>query len=118
MENLIQPIQRYDNEHLQAFFALFVLLICVEFAKEPHYCCENCNKVYKHEGRYHAHVAKCGGGGGGVERGSGKDVIEPVVVSATDFSELLRQNREMMVLLQKQQETIQVLVTQLLPVTK
>jgi hypothetical protein len=72
--------------------------------------------VYKHEGRYHAHVAKCGGGG--VERGSGKDVIEPVAVSATDFSELLRQNREMMVLLQKQQETIQVLVTQLLPVTK
>jgi hypothetical protein len=36
-------------------------------------------------------------------------------VSAADFSELLRQNREMMDLMRKQQETIHVLVAQLLP---
>jgi hypothetical protein len=37
----------------------------------------------------------------------------PLRVCADDFAELLRQNREMMSLLQKQQTTIQLLVTQL-----
>ena len=111
MENRVQPKERTDDE-LQAFYAMIVFLICVECSKEPEIRCEKCDKVYKQLGRYHAHLAKCndvkvldgrsGGGGGG---GAG--------VSASEFSELLRQNREMMVLLQKQQETIQTLVSQL-----
>jgi len=115
MENIIQPAQQNDNEHLQAYYVLFVLLICVECAKEPEYVCDICNKVYKQEGWYNAHVFKCGGGGRGECSIHRKDEISP---SISDFSELLRQNREMMILLQKQQETIQVLVAQLMPVTK
>lgn len=114
MENRVQPKERTDDE-LQAFYAMIVFLICAECSKEPEIRCEKCDKVYKQLGRYHAHLAKCndvkvldgrrGGGDGGVDGGAG--------VSASEFSELLRQNREMMVLLQKQQETIQTLVSQL-----
>ena len=110
MENRVQPKERPDDE-LQAFYAMIVFLICAECSKEPEIRCEKCDKVYKQMGRYHAHLAKCndvkvpdgrpGGDGGGAG------------VSASEFSELLRQNREMMVLLQKQQETIQTLVSQL-----
>jgi len=112
MENIAQPIDGTDDA-VRAFLAMIVLLICVECAKEPEYCCDYCDKVYKQEARYHAHITKC------VE----KDMVlvrpaAEAVVCAADFSELLRQNREMMVLLQKQQETIQVLVAQLVPVVK
>lgn len=118
MENIIQPFQQNDNEHLQAYFALFVFLICVGCAKEPEYNCENCNKLYKQEGRYRAHLLKCGGGregGGGGNDSKNLSIVSP---SVSEFSELLRQNREMMMLLQKQQDTIQTLVSQLIPVTK
>jgi hypothetical protein len=111
MENRVQPKERPDDE-LQAFYAMIVFLICAECSKEPEIRCEKCDKVYKQLGRYHAHLAKCndvkvldGRSGGGDGGGAG--------VSASEFSELLRQNREMMVLLQKQQETIQTLVSQL-----
>ena len=113
MENLVQPIDGTDDA-VRAFLAMIVLLICVECAKEPEYRCEKCDKVYKQEARYHAHITKC------LETDTAL-VVRPVaeaVVSAADFSELLRQNREMMVLLEKQQETIQVLVAQLVPVVK
>jgi hypothetical protein len=66
--------------------------------------------VYKQEARYRAHVVKC------VEKDTPPPPpmrAEALVVCADDFSELLRQNREMMSLLQQQQLTIQVLVTQL-----
>jgi len=107
MENGRRTNNETDDE-VQAFYAMIVLLVCVECSKEPEFRCENCGKVYKQEGWYHAHLAKCrvkepddglcvGGGG----------------VSASEFTELLRQNREMMALLQKQQETIQTLVSQL-----
>ena len=112
MENLVQPNDGTDDA-VRAFLAMIVLLICVDCAKEPEYRCEKCDKVYKQEARYHAHVAKC------VDKYTA--LVRPTaeaVVSASDFSELLRQNREMMVLLQKQQETIQVLVSQLVPVVK
>ena len=112
MEKCIQPVDGTDNA-VRAFLALFVFLICVECAKEPEYLCENCDKVYKQEARYHAHIIKC------LEKDT--PIVSPAaeaVVSAADFSELLRQNREMMVLLQKQQETIQLLVAQLVPVVK
>lgn len=115
MENLVQSNDGTDDA-VRAFLAMIVLLICVECAKEPEYLCDNCDKVYKQEARYHAHVAKC------VEKDTPPvrplRPVEGCVVSAADFSELLRQNREMMVLLQKQQETIQVLVAQLVPVAK
>jgi hypothetical protein len=112
MENLVQSNDGTDDA-VRAFLAMIVLLICVECAKEPEYLCDYCDKVYKQEARYHAHVAKC------VEKDT--PLLRPVegaVVSAADFSVLLRQNHEMMVLLQKQQETIQLLVAQLLPVAK
>jgi len=117
MENGGRTNNQIDDE-VQAFYAMIVLLVCVECSKEPEFRCENCGKVYKQEGRYHTHIAKCqvkepddvwcsgGGGGGGGGAGGGG-------VSASEFTELLRQNREMMALLQKQQETIQTLVSQL-----
>ena len=112
MENLVQSNDGTDDA-VRAFLAMIVLLICVECAKEPEYLCEKCDKMYKQKARYHAHITKC------VEKDTA--LVRPAaeaVVSATDFSELLRQNREMMVLLQKQQETIQLLVAQLVPVVK
>ena len=75
---------------------LIAFIVCVECAKEPEYRCEKCDKSYKQEGRYKTHIAACG-----------QDV--------SDVSDLLRQNREMMDLIRKQQETIQLLVSQLLP---
>ncbi len=119
MENSVQPKKRTDDE-VQAFYAMFVLLICVECSKEPEFSCEYCDKVYKQEGRYHAHVAKCavkdtgwgGGGGGGGVSGCG-DTGGCISIKSSEFDELLRQNREMLALLQKQQETIQTLVSQL-----
>ena len=93
---------------VRAFLAFIVFIICVECAKEPEYICEYCDKVYKQEARYRAHVVKC------VEKNTPPPMrAEALVVCADDFSELLRQNREMMSLLQQQQLTIQVLVTQL-----
>jgi len=93
------------NEHppLFAIQDLIVLIICIECAKEPEYRCENCDKVYKQESRYKSHIVGCH--------------VREVSISAasSDFSELLRQNREMMDIMRKQQETIQLLVTQLLP---
>lgn len=88
---------------LDAFLIAFI--ICVECAKEPDYRCENCDKTYKQEGRYKAHIAMCDTRGGAVAS----------VASAADFSELLRQNREMIELMRKQQETIQLLVAKLIP---
>jgi hypothetical protein len=96
-----------DGGDVRAFLALIVFLACVECAKEPEYICEYCDKVYKQEARYRAHVVKC------VEKDTPAAPAPALVVSASDFSELLRQNREMMSLLQQQQITIQVLVTQL-----
>lgn len=117
MENNVQPKKRTDDE-VQAFYAMFVLLICVVCSKEPEFRCECCDKVYKQEGRYHAHIVKCAvkdtgwdGGGGSVRGGDGGSGV-PVTIQLSEFDELLRQNREMLVLLQKQQETIQILVSQ------
>ena len=97
-----------DRDAVLALIIAFV--VCVECAKEPEYRCENCDKTYKQEGRYNAHIAVC-------VISDTRDVPAPATVSAADFSELLRQNREMMELMRKQQETIQLLVAQLLPVT-
>jgi hypothetical protein len=93
-----------DGE-VRAFLALIVFILCVECSKEPEYICEYCDKVYKQEARYRAHVVKCVDGD--------TSLPPPPRVCADDFAELLRQNREMMSLLQKQQMTIQLLVTQL-----
>ena len=97
----------HTYEDRVAVLALIIaFIVCVECAKEPEYRCENCDKTYKQEGRYKAHIAGC----------DTRDVPAPAAtVSAADFSELLRQNREMMDLMRKQQETIHVLVAQLLP---
>jgi methionyl-tRNA synthetase len=77
--------------------------VCVECAKEPEYRCENCDKVYKQESRYNAHIAVCG-------VGAAVAGAAVTTMSASDFSELLRQNREMIDIMRKQQETIQMLV--------
>lgn len=82
---------------------LIAFIVCVECAKEPEYRCEKCDKSYKQEGRYKTHIAACG-----------RDVSVSDV-SVSDISDLLRQNREIMDLIRKQQETIQLLVSQLLP---
>jgi hypothetical protein len=102
----------YDDDDVDdrgaALALIIAFIVCVECAKEPEYRCENCDKTYKQEGRYKAHIAVCD------TREAA--ALAAAVVSASDFSELLRQNREMMELMRKQQETIQLLVTQLLPV--
>ena len=106
---VLLPIPGKYNENspdLLAYFAFFVFLICVECAKEPVFHCENCNKVYKQEGRFRVHLSRCITGAE-AEAGTEKQI------SATDLSELLKQNREMMSIIQKQNETIQVLVEHL-----
>ena len=107
----------HDNSLLYSSDAVMIVIafiLCVECAKVPEYRCENCDKVYKQESRYNAHIAICissdtigVSGGGGVAK---MDVVMP---SASDFSELLRQNREMMEIMRKQQETIQLLVSKM-----
>ena len=113
-----------------AFVVAF--LVIVECAKEPEYRCECCDKVYKQEARYKAHIAGCVAGDTipTVEKvrvvGDTIPTVEKVrvvvgdtiPVSADDFSELLRQNREMMMMLRSQQETIQLLVGRLTAVPK
>ena len=101
-----------DDDHDAALALIIAFIVCVECAKEPEYHCENCDKTYKQEGRYKAHIAVCD------TRDSpafASAATAAAVVSAADFSELLRQNRDMMDLMRKQQETIQLLVAQLLP---
>ena len=95
-----------------AIIILFAFIICVDCAKEPEYRCENCDKVYKQESRYNTHKSACVVGGDPREVSS---VAVATVATASDFSELLRQNREMMDLMRQQQETIQLLVAQLIP---
>ena len=126
---------------------VIAFLVIVECAKEPEYRCENCDKVYKQEARYKAHIAGCivvgdtipavekvrivvGDTIPAVEKvrivvGDTIPAVEKVCivgdtipVSADDFSELLRQNREMMSMLRSQQETIQLLVDRLTAVPK
>jgi hypothetical protein len=143
-----------------AFVVAF--LVIVECAKEPEYRCECCDKVYKQEARYKAHIAGCIVSGdtiptvekGRIVSGDTIPTVEkrrivvgdtiptvevrvvgdtiptvekgrivsgdtiPGLVSADDFSELLRQNREMMMMLRSQQETIQLLVDRLTAVPK
>lgn len=94
-----------DNDNEDGMVIVIAFLVCVLCAKVPEYRCENCDKVYKQEARYNAHIIGCVGG----------DLPRVDCVSASDFSELLRQNREMIELMRKQQETIQLLVSQLSP---
>lgn len=99
---------------------VIAFLIIVECAKEPEYRCENCDKVYKQEARYKAHIAGCIVVGDTIPGGAKVPLVplvcvvgDTIPVSAEDFSELLRQNREMMTMLRSQQETIQLLVDRL-----
>ena len=102
-------MEYYDDTLFYSSDVIMVVIafiMCVECAKEPEYCCENCDKVYKQESRYNAHIAVCG-----VRAGAGATATTTAAtVSASDFSELLRQNREMIDIMRKQQETIQMLV--------
>jgi hypothetical protein len=103
-----------DNAPLLSSDAIIILvafIICVDCAKEPEYRCENCNKVYKQESRYNTHIATCID----ADPREVSSVATVASASASDFSELLRQNREMMDLMRQQQETIQLLVAQLIP---
>ena len=96
-------------------YALIIaFMVCVVCAKEPEFRCENCDKAYKQEGRYKAHISVCvvGDTPGPVAVAAVAPVAAP---SASDFAEVLRQNREMLDLMRKQQETIQLLVSQLIP---
>jgi len=112
-----------------AIALIIAFLIIIECAKEPEYRCENCDKVYKQEARYKAHIAGCIVVGDTILGAVGAPLVRIVVgdtilgvpvapvaagtVSAEDFSELLRQNREMMAMMRSQQETIQLLVDRL-----
>jgi hypothetical protein len=93
-----------------AMMVVIAFIVCVECAKEPEYRCENCDKVYKQESRYNAHIAVCGVGVGVGVGDAMTTATATTTVSASDFSELLRQNREMIDIMRKQQETIQMLV--------
>ena len=95
-----------------AIIVLVAFIICVDCAKEPEYRCENCDKVYKQESRYNTHIATCIIAD---PREVSSVAAAAAVATASDFSELLRQNREMMDLMRQQQETIQLLVAQLIP---
>ena len=97
-------------EYQDAIALMIAFIVCVECAKEPEYCCENCDKVYKQETRYNAHIAVCGVRVGVGVGDAMTTATATTTVSASDFSELLRQNREMIDIMRKQQETIQMLV--------
>jgi hypothetical protein len=97
-------------EYQDAIALMIAFIVCVECAKEPEYCCENCDKVYKQETRYNAHIAVCGVRVGVGDATTTATATATTTVSASDFSELLRQNREMIDIMRKQQETIQMLV--------
>lgn len=101
-------IKTHRMEYQDAIALMIAFIVCVECAKEPEYCCENCDKVYKQETRYNAHIAVCGVGVGVSDAMT--TATATTTVSASDFSELLRQNREMIDIMRKQQETIQMLV--------
>ena len=101
-------IKTHRMEYQDAIALMIAFIVCVECAKEPEYCCENCDKVYKQETRYNAHIAVCGVGVGVGDAVT--TATATTTVSASDFSELLRQNREMIDIMRKQQETIQMLV--------
>ena len=89
-----------------ALALLMAYLICIELSKEPEYQCEYCDKVYKQEARYITHVKGC------VEKDTPRPAPAPAppMLDNTTVMELLRQNGEMLDLLRKQQETIQMLV--------
>ena len=127
-------ISYYDTTPLissdAAIAFVIAFLIIVECAKEPEYRCENCDKVYKQEARYKAHIGGCIVVGDTIPAAPGlvrvvvgdtipaapglvRVVGDTIPVSAEDFSELLRQNREMMTMLRSQKETIQLLVDRL-----
>jgi hypothetical protein len=94
-----------DDEDANSVAFVIAFLICVHLSKEPEYTCEYCDKVYKQEARYKAHMKTC------VEKVTGVGVgAAPEKLDNTTVMELLRQNAEMMDLLRKQQETIQMLV--------
>ena len=99
---------------------VIAFLVIVECAKEPEYRCENCDKVYKQEARYKAHIGGCIVSGDTIPTVEKVRIVvgDTIPVSADDFSELLRQNREMMSMLRSQQETIQLLVDRLTAVPK
>ena len=90
-----------DDEDANSVAFVIAFLICVNLSKEPEYKCEYCDKVYKQEARYKAHMKTC------VEKVTG---VAPAKLDNTTVMELLRQNAEMMELLRKQQETIHMLV--------
>jgi hypothetical protein len=110
-----------DIPFITSLAVIIAFLIIIECAKEPEYRCENCDKVYKQEARYKAHIGGCIVGDtipAALVRVVGDTIpaekaAAPGLVSAEDFSELLRQNREMMTMLRSQQETIQLLVVRL-----
>jgi hypothetical protein len=124
----------YTTTPLITSLALIIaFLIIIECAKEPEYRCENCDKVYKQEARYKAHIVGCIVVGDTIPEAPGlvrivvgdtipaEKAVAPVapgMVSAEDFSELLRQNREMMAMMRSQQETIQLLVDRLTAAAK
>ena len=103
-------IKTHRMEYQDAIALMIAFIVCVECAKEPEYCCENCDKVYKQETRYNAHIAVCGVRVGVGVGDAMTTATATTTVSASDFSELLRQNREMIDIMRKQQETIQMLV--------
>ena len=95
-----------DDDDAESVAFVIAFIICVELSKEMEYQCEYCGKVYKQEGRYITHMKGC------IDRDTpGVAATAPApVLDNTMVMELIRQNGEMLELLRKQQETIQMLV--------
>lgn len=98
-----------DDDDAESVAFVIAFIICVELSKEMEYQCEYCGKVYKQEGRYITHMKGC------IDRdtpgvGAPTAAAAAPVLDNTMVMELIRQNGEMLELLRKQQETIQMLV--------
>jgi len=96
-----------DDDDAESVAFVIAFIICVELSKEMEYQCEYCGKVYKQEGRYITHMKGC------IDRdtpGAAAPTAAAPVLDNTMVMELIRQNGEMLELLRKQQETIQMLV--------
>jgi hypothetical protein len=107
-----------DDDDAESVAFVIAFIICVELSKEMEYQCEYCGKVYKQEGRYITHMKGCiDWDTPGVAVPTAAAAAAPTaaptaapVLDNTMVMELIRQNGEMLELLRKQQETIQMLV--------
>jgi hypothetical protein len=109
-----------DDDPLVIIMAMIAFCIIIEISKEPEYICEHCGRLYKQESRYKTHIEHahhhpipqpttadaiwC------IEKDTPTPTLRTISTDNTVVMELLRQNRDMLDMLKKQQDTISLLL--------